>query len=281
MLVSAYRWGEYKITLSQRKWFILLFLVFINFPVAEAFPSGNTYPPTFTYKQGEWYDSWGVTRTWASGSNGFIPLLSSETLGANSELAYAIGERFRDTYTNDVAMADAILAYVQRWTEYGYDEDNVYMNNVAQEEWAWNADEMAHTFNENLGIVAVGDCEDMAFLCLTIYSAAGIDTAIIDAPGHCALLIWLPEYSNANIYWELSEDDRGQGWIWVEATGEDNPVGWTPSDYNDGDWTAYTFQNGIYNEQYPVQDYSEDDYWGTILEIIIIILSIISKLFFR
>jgi len=266
-------------TSTQRKWYTLLILALINLPIAEAFPSGNTNPPTFTYKEGEWYDSWGVPRTWTYGGNGFIPILSSETLGANKDLAFTIGERFRHTYSNNITMADAILAYVQRWTEYGYDEDNVYMNKVYQEEWAWNADEMAQAFNENQGIIAIGDCEDMAFLCLTIYSAAGIETAIIDAPQHCALLIWMPEYPNANIYWELSDDDRGPGWIWVEATGEENPVGWTPSDYNDGYWTAYTLENGVYKEQHPTQDYSEDDYWGTLLEIISIIIIIIMRIF--
>jgi len=251
----------------------------INFPIVKAFPSGHSDPPTFTYIDGEWYDSWGVTRTWADGRDGFIPLLSSETLDENKDLAYEIGERFRDTFSNNITMVDAILSYVQRLTEYGYDEDNVYMNDEAQVEWAWNADEMVQVMDESQGIVAVGDCEDMAFLCLTIYSAAGIETAIIDCPSHCALLIWMPEYPNANIYWELSDDDRGPGWIWVEATGEQNPVGWTPSDFNDGYWTAYTIEDGFYVEQYPVEDYSEDDVWGTLLEIIIIIIVIIIKIF--
>jgi len=251
----------------------------INFPIVKAFPSGHSDPPTFTYMDGEWYDSWGVTRTWADGRDGFIPLLSSETLDENKDLAYEIGERFRDTFSNNITMVNAILSYVQRLTEYGYDEDNVYMNDEAQVEWAWNADEMVQVMDESQGIVAVGDCEDMAFLCLTIYSAAGIETAIIDCPSHCALLIWMPEYPNANIYWELSDDDRGPGWIWVEATGEQNPVGWTPSDFNDGYWTAYTIEDGFYVEQYPVEDYSEDDVWSTSLEIIIIIIVIIIKIF--
>jgi hypothetical protein len=78
----------------------------------------------------------------------------------------------------------------------------------------------------------------MTFLCGTIYVGAGFDAAIIDAPGHCALLIWLPEFSNANNYWDIS-DGRGAGWIWVEATGSSNPLGWTPPDFEDGGWTAY------------------------------------------
>ena len=64
--------------------------------------------------------------------------------------------------------AEAILNYVQTWTDYGYDEDNVFRNGEAQIEWAWNADEMAHMFDETTFSVAIGDCEDMAFLCATI-----------------------------------------------------------------------------------------------------------------
>jgi hypothetical protein len=98
---------------------------------------------------------------------------------------------------------------------------------------------MAHAFNEVTGVEAVGDCEDMTFLCGIIYVGAGFDAAIVDAPGHVALVIWLPEYSNADKYWGVPNDGREAGWIWVEATGESNPLGWTPPDYEDGGWTAY------------------------------------------
>jgi hypothetical protein len=98
---------------------------------------------------------------------------------------------------------------------------------------------MAHAFNETTGVKAIGDCEDMAFLCATIYKGAGFDAAVVDAPDHVALLIWLPEYPNANNYWDIPDDNRGSGWIWVEATGASNPLGWTPPDFDNGDWTAY------------------------------------------
>ena len=65
------------------------------------------------------------------------------------------------------------------------------MNGEAQEEWAWNVDEMAHMLNETTNKIAVGDCEDLAFLCATMYMAAGIDAAMVLAPQHVALLIWL------------------------------------------------------------------------------------------
>ena len=78
-------------------------------------------------------------------------------------LAYSIGEWFQDNYPNDTERAVAILKYVQTWTEYGYDNDNVIRDGVPQDEWAWNADEMAHAFDETTGVKAIGDCEDMAF----------------------------------------------------------------------------------------------------------------------
>ncbi len=194
---------------------------------------------SFTLQNGDWYDNFDINRNFYSGPKGFLPNLATESLGENKELAFSIGERFLENYESRIERAVAILKYVQRWTEYGYDSDNVVRNGVAQEEWAWNADEMAHAFNEVTGVKAVGDCEDMAFLCGIIYVGAGFDAAIVDAPGHVALVIWLPEYSNADKYWDVPKDGREAGWIWVEATGESNPLGWTPPDYEDGGWTAY------------------------------------------
>jgi hypothetical protein len=236
----------------------------------SCFPSGGSWPLTkdaFTYRNGEWYDSWGYDRNYYAGEDGFMPNLVYETIGANKELAYSIGENFMTSYSSDVQRAVAILQYVQRWTEYGYDEDNVFMGGVAQPEWAWNADETAHMFNVNTGTVAIGDCEDMAFLCGTIYLGAGYDVALVDAPGHAALLIWLPDYPNANYYWDIG-DGRGAGWIWVEATGEQNPLGWTPPDFNDGDWTPYAFSSVsslISSVNYsPSEPGSEDDVTVTV-----------------
>jgi hypothetical protein len=232
---------------------IILILIIITIPIAYATPSGGTIPPKFTHKSDVWYDAWGITRTNAEGSHVYLPLMLSETIGKNSERAYQIGETFKDTYSDRNTMAAKILKYVQTWVDYGYDEDNVFMNGVAQQEWAWNADELAHSFDETNGQVAVGDCEDIAFLCATIYRGAGIDVALVDAPGHVAVLIWLPDYSNANQYWDLSEDDQGAGWIWVEATGSSNPLGWTPPDFSDGQWTAYTYVNNEYIQQQPIE----------------------------
>lgn len=219
----------------------LVLLLLLCFSIGALNNTVRGYPASSFTQEGtyDWYDNWGIYRTYYGGTNGYLPNLASETLGDNAELAYSLGERFQNNYPSKTDRAVAILKYVQRWTEYGYDSDNVFKNGFAQDEWAWNADEMAHAFNEVTGVTAVGDCEDMAFLCGTIYVGAGIDAALVDAPEHVALVIWLPEFANADIYWDLPNDDRDAGWIWVEATGESNPLGWTPPDFEDGGWTAY------------------------------------------
>lgn len=239
---------------------IIVLTCFSSWILAYGLPSGGNYPPAFTLRFGDWYDSWGFNRNFFGGSDGFIPNVAYESLGPDKDLAYSIGERFRATYSRKVELAEAILAYVQRWTDYGYDVDNVYMNNVPQDEWAWNADEMVYMFDEDTNSVAIGDCEDMTFLCATIYLAAGFNVALVSPPEHVALLIWLPEYDNANYYWDIPDDGREYGWIWVEATGEENPLGWTPPDFADGEWFSYPLVFSEFNVEFsPRHPQVEDD----------------------
>lgn len=240
---------------------ILMFTVLFSISISYAIPSGGKHPPEFTKIDGYWYDSWGYNRNLHSGENGYLPNLAYETIGSNKDLAYEIGEMFEKNYNNKIERAEAILNYVQRWTDYGFDEDNVVdENGVPQIEWAWNADETVHMFNENTNLVAIGDCEDVSFLCATIFIAANFDVALVDAPGHVALLIWLPEYDNANYYWDLPSDGRDYGWIWIEATGEVNPVGWTPPDFSDGDWSVFILGFSEFNiDYYPKNPKAEDD----------------------
>jgi len=220
--------------------YLLLFLLLCTLVIALNKTASGIPASSFALKDGDWYDNWEIDRNYYGGPHGYLPNLASETLNENKELAYSIGQRFQDQIGGKVERAIAILKYVQTWTEYGYDSDNVIRAGIVQEEWAWNADEMAHALDETTGVKAIGDCEDMAFLCGTIYEGAGFDAAIVDAPEHVALLIWLPEFSNANNYWDLPNDNRESGWIWVEATGSENPLGWTPPDFQNGDWTAYS-----------------------------------------
>jgi hypothetical protein len=227
--------------------FFVLFLLGLFIPsLVNAYPSGGAFPPTFEKHGDFWYDSWGITRNSYAGQNGYLPNIFYETIGEDSDLAYKWGHEFQQQYTSRHERAQAILRFVQQWVVYGYDEDNVFMEGEAQIEWAWNGDEMAYMIQRsmnNLGTVR-GDCEDMAFLCATMYYGAGFDVAIVEAPSHCALLIWFPEYPDANIYWKI-QDGRGFGWIWVEATGRNNDLGWTPPSFSDGDFTAYPIESGV------------------------------------
>jgi len=226
--------------------FLVLFALGVFIPsLVDAYPSGGSFPPTFEKHGDFWYDSWGITRNSYAGQNGYLPNIFYETIGDNSDLAYKWGREFQQQYTSRLERAQAILRFVQQRVVYGYDEDTVFMEGEAQVEWAWNGDEMAYMIQrsmDNLG-TARGDCEDMAFLCATMYYGAGFDVAIVEAPSHCALLIWLPEYPDANIYWKI-HDGREFGWIWVEATGRNNDLGWTPPSFSDGDFTAYPIESG-------------------------------------
>jgi len=240
--------------------FLIAIFIFACFDVTCGVPSGGKYPPEFTLRSGQWYDSWGFNRNYFGGDDGFLPNVAYESVGSERELAYSLGEWFKLNYPKKVERAEAILSYVQSWTDYGYDEDNVVMLGEPQVEWAWNADELAHMFDEVTLTVAIGDCEDLAFLCSTIYLAAGFDVVLVSPPGHVALMIWLPEYDNANYYWDILGDGREYGWIWVEATAEENPLGWTPPDFDDGDFEVFLLGFSEFNViMFPSYPEAEDD----------------------
>jgi hypothetical protein len=267
--------------MKHMRYFILLLLL-STLAVALTETTSGFPASSFTQRYGDWYDNWGIDRNDA-GINGqlpgYLPNIASETLGDNKELAYSVGQRFFNEYQSKTDRAVAILKYVQTWTYYGYDSDNFFRKGVAQDEWAQNADEFAHAFNQSTGVKAVGDCEDMAFLCGTIYVGAGFDAAAVDATDHCALLIWLPEFPNANDYWDLN-DGRGAGWIWVEATGSSNPLGWTPPDFEDGAWTAYQINSTPYVERAPASSQptsSNIDFLGIAFFIIISIILVLIR----
>ena len=205
----------------------------------------------FTKKGYYWYDSWDVNRNSAVGCDGYFPALVYESLGQNRELAYQFGERFLTEYSDRVTRAEKIMKFVQAMVKYRYDDENPFVlavtNNEKQEEWAWNPDEMAHLIDlaSTNREVAYGDCEDFSFVLTVMYLAAGYDVTIVDAIVHAALLIWLPEYPNANIYWDV-DDGRGAGWIWVEATGDRNPLGWTPDDYKNVEFKVRRLETGLF-----------------------------------
>ena len=118
--------------LSCRKVFLAIIFLLVAFSLQEGkgLPSGDGYPPTFTFKNGYWYDTWGFNRNYYGNDDGYMPNVAYETLGYNRELAYNLGENFKTTYACKEQRAVAILKYVQKWTEYGYDGDNVLMDEL-------------------------------------------------------------------------------------------------------------------------------------------------------
>lgn len=205
----------------------------------------------FTKKGHYWYDSWDINRNIATEDDGYFPALVYESLGQNIELAYQYGRQFLTEYSDKVTRAEKIMKFVQSMVKYKYDDENPYIlavtKNERQEDWAWNPDEMAHMVDiayDNQE-VTYGDCEDFTFLLTVMYFAAGYNVTIVDAIDHAALLIWLPEHPNANVYWDIG-DGRGAGWIWVEATGDRNPLGWTPDDYKNSEFSVRKLETGLY-----------------------------------
>lgn len=226
---------------------LIIFLLSLVFVIEVlALPSGGKYPPTFIYRNGMWYDTWNVTRNAWYGEDGYLPQMANQSLGNNKELAFTWGQTFKAEYPNKIERAREILKFVQRWMKYGHDSDHVIMEGKAQLEWAWNADEMAQKIKdaENSFTITRGDCEDFAFLCGIIYLGADFEVVLVSPDGHVALLIWFPEYQDANIYWDIG-DGKGYGWIWVEATGDKNYLGWTPSDFTDGRFDVYPIRDTL------------------------------------
>ena len=175
---------------------------------------------------GHIYDEWGVYRTRANGSDGFLgvtsggfePIIARESLGANADAAWRLGEEFTRKYRDRNQRAEQIFYFVRDHVTYTSDSDQ-----FGRGEFAQNADEVVATIAANG--VAQGDCEDSAVLMAVMYKAAGYRSAMVLMPGHVATLVYLPEYRKAPRKLTLSGES---GWVWVEATGATNPFGWVP-----------------------------------------------------
>jgi len=114
--------------------------------------------------------------------------------------------------------AEKIFAFTRDKVKYTSDADQFGFPEFAQ-----NADELAATIGEE-GF-AYGDCEDYAVLLAVMYKGAGFRSAIVLASDHTAALVYLPEYNKAN---EILSVNGELGWVWAEATGGNNPLGWMP-----------------------------------------------------
>ncbi len=190
---------------------------------ASATPSAG-----FREVNSDMIDDWGISRTRASGEDGFYqisetgfrPVIVFESLGKETNLAYSLGEQMAGKYPDRQQRAEKIFYFVRDRVLYTPDKDQ-----FQHDEFAQNADEMAITIEEKG--VAHGDCEDSATLLAVMYQGAGYRSAIVVVPGHTAAMVYLPEYKKAPVV----EMEGELGWVWAEATGKNNALGWVPKEF--------------------------------------------------
>lgn len=192
----------------------------------------------FYEEDGQIFDEWDVCRTRAVGQDGFLqvsseagfrPVIAFESLGENAHQAYRLGQEFATDYPDLCQRAEKIFVFVRDRVKYISDADQFGFGEFAQ-----NADEVAATI-EQKGFT-YGDCEDYAFLLAVMYKGAGCRSAIALTPGHAATLVYLPGYKRANQSLSL---DGESGWVWAEATGGNNRLGWMPEQYMRTQLAAY------------------------------------------
>ena len=182
------------------------------------------------------FDEWGICRTRAAGEDGFYqisrtgfrPVIAFESLGEETNLAYSLGKKLAGEYPDQLQRAEKIFYFVRNRVNYTADIDQ-----FKHDEFAQNADELAATIDKDG--VGHGDCEDSAVLLAVMYKGAGYRSAIAVGPGHTAALVYLPEYKKASVF----ELEGEPGWIWAEATGKKNPLGWVPKEFINTEMAAY------------------------------------------
>jgi hypothetical protein len=221
----------------KRAWFLLGLIVVLLAGLATAghawaFPSEG-----FHKIDGNVFDDWNICRTDASGEDGyyqitdtgFRPVIAFESLGPEADLAWSLGEQIANKYSDPLQRAEAVFSFVRDRVTYTSDTDT-----FGYDEFAENADELATTIEKDGG--GKGDCEDMTVLLAVMCKAAGFRSAIMLLSEHTAVLVYLPDYNRATAFFELNGES---GWIWAEATGRNNPLGWAPDDYLDMKIPAY------------------------------------------
>lgn len=222
----------------MKKVSILLGLIIILLTALTTTGYTSAFPSQGFYTRGvDILDDWEICRTRAFGEDGFYqltrtgfrPAIIFESLGAQADEAYSLGEQIADKYPDPLQRAEAVFHFVRDRVEYTSDID---LN--GSEEFAQNADELAITIIEDG--VGQGDCEDMTALLAVMYKAAGFRSAIVLPSGHTAVLVYLPDYNKATAFFELGDEP---GWVWAEATGRNNPLGWAPKEYLDTEIPAY------------------------------------------
>ena len=198
--------------------------------------AGAASSEQFFRRNGEIVDDWGVIRTRADGTKGFLgvtltgfdPIITRESMGERADVAWQLGEEFARKYPDRNQRAEKIFSFVRDRVVYTSDRDQ-----FGTPEFAQNADEVAATIVDQRA--AQGDCEDSAVLLAVLYRAAGYRSAMVLVPGHVATLVHLPEYKKAPRKLRLAGEG---GWVWAEATGDTNPLGWVPESLISGQIVA-------------------------------------------
>jgi hypothetical protein len=221
----------------------VILVVFVPVGVSFATPTSS-----LDRENGDVFDDWRVCRTRCSGEDGFFqeidsdpywppdsfrPQIVFESLGKYADTACRLGEEFAEEYSDKSQRAEKIFYFVRDNVRYQLDEDQFDL-----EEFAQNADELADTIEGNGQ--AFGDCEDMAILLSVMFFAGGLRSAVVSCPGHAGVVVYLPDYEQANVVLEL---DGESGWVWAEATGKNNSFGWFPEGQLDGPFLAYEVSN--------------------------------------
>jgi hypothetical protein len=210
--------------------------------LTSAFPSDQFYQ-----RERHIYDDWGISRTTGVAPDGFLaltanefnPVITRESLGENTDIAWELGEEFARKYPDRNQRAEQIFYFVRDRVVYVSDADQ-----FGRGEFAQNADEVAETIVDKGK--ALGDCEDSAILLAVMYKAAGYRSAMVLTPGHIATLVYLPEYRKAPRKMTLSGE---KGWVWGEATGATNPFGWVPEVLIKGEMIAREVTTGQLDAQ--------------------------------
>jgi hypothetical protein len=232
-------------------WVLLGLIVILLAAVATAGYASAFSSEGFYEKGGNIFDDWEICRTRALGEDGFYqitetgfrPVIAFQSLGEQANAAYSLGEQIAAKYPDPLQRAEVVFHLVRDRVEYTPDID---LNR--SEEFAQNADELAIAIVED-GI-GYGDCEDMAVLLAVVYKAAGFRSAIVLVPEHTAVLVYLPDYNKATALFELESEP---GWIWAEATGRNNPLGWVPEQYLGTEIAAYEISAEIPAYEIPAE----------------------------
>jgi hypothetical protein len=222
--------------MTKTKIILGLILVLVAGLAATSYASA-TPSASFHKVNGEVFDDWKICRTRASDKDGFYqltettfrPVIAYESLGKEAALAYRLGEQMATKYQDKIERAEAVFSLVRDRVRYAPDIDQ-----FNYEEFAQNADELATTIDQD-GI-GYGDCEDSAVLLAVMYKGAGYRSAIAVGSGHTAALVYLPDYQKATAVFELEGEP---GWLWAEATGKNNPLGWVPKEVINTNLAAY------------------------------------------